>query len=171
MATTVISLPDDQLARLRQHALASGRSLDDVVREALAAYVAQLPQMEAGDARQRPRSGDAEDHVRVGVGADGMRVHIPPAMTFDEAQALLAEPSAEARGEHLARWLLGRGARVIEPPPGTPTPEWQARFDATLARIRARVPPDLTPDEVEQLITEASEEARQERIARRASGD
>jgi hypothetical protein len=105
VATTTISLPDDQIARLRLVALSSRRSLDEVVREAIDAYLASLPET--------------------------------------------ATP------------------RVIEPPPGLPSPEWQAEVEAALARIRARVPADMTPDEIEHEITLASEEARQERIAQR----
>jgi Arc/MetJ-type ribon-helix-helix transcriptional regulator len=169
VATTTITLPDDQLEQLRHVALSSGRSLDEVVREAVGAYLTRLPEAaEFGGAQQRPRSHDAEGQVRVGVGADGMRVHIPPAMSPDEAEALLAEPSPEARRENLRAWLEKRGARVIyEPPPGPPDPAWQTEVERLLARIRARVPPDMTPDEIEALITEVSEEARQERIARR----
>jgi muconolactone delta-isomerase len=168
VATTTISLPDDQLARLRQHALTSRRSLDEVVREAVDAYLAQLPETAAPrDAEPPPSPPDPTWQATTQIAADGMRVRVPPAMTPDEARALLAEPSPEARREHLARWLMDRGARVVEPPPGPPSPEWQARVEAALARIRARVPADMTPDEIEALITEASEEARAERIARR----
>jgi hypothetical protein len=172
VAITTISLPDDQLARLRQHARSSGQSLDEVVQEAVDVYLTRLPEATDSDgARQRPRSDDAERQVRVGVGADGMRVHIPPAMSSEEAEALLAAPSPSARREVMAAWLMKRGARVVESPQASPDPEWQARAQAALARIHAQLPADLTPEEAEALITEVSEEARQERIARRASGD
>ena len=44
--------------------------------------------------------------------------------------------------------------------------EWRASFLDALARIQASVPEDMTPEEIETLITEASEEVRQERIAK-----
>ena len=99
MATTTISLPDDQFARLRLLALSSRRSLEEVVREAIDAYLASLPET--------------------------------------------ATP------------------RVIEPPSGPPSPEWQARFDAVTERIRQAGPTDLTPEEIEREITLAREEVRQ----------
>jgi muconolactone delta-isomerase len=105
------------------------------------------------------------------VAVDGVRVPIPPAMSPDEVNELLAQPSARARGDFLRAWLLKRGGGVIhEPPPGPPDPAWQEEVEALLARIRARVPPDMTSEEIEALITEASEEARPERIARRERG-
>jgi hypothetical protein len=105
VATTTISLPDDQLAQLRLLALSSRRSLDEVVREAVDTYLTNLPEVPA--------------------------------------------------------------SRVTEPPPGSPTPEWQAEVEAALARIRAHVPTDMTSDEIEYEITLVAEEARQERIAKR----
>jgi hypothetical protein len=105
VATTTISLPDEDLIRLRQHALRSGRSLDEIVREAVNAYLAQAP-------------------------------------------------------------LIGVPA-VAQQHPGPSAREWQAEADTALARIHARVPQVLLPAEIEAEITEASEEARQERIAHR----
>jgi hypothetical protein len=109
VATTSISLPDDQLARLRLLSLMQRRPLDEVIREAVDAYLAQLPDLPT--------------------------------------------------------------PRVTEPPPGPPSPEWRARFDAALAAIRAQVPADLTPEEIEAEINAAWEEVRQERQARRQHGD
>jgi hypothetical protein len=89
-------------------------------------------------------------------------------MSPEEADALLAEPTPRARRERLAAWLLKRsGGQIIEPPPGPPSPEWQARFGETLARIHASVPSDMTPDEIEALITEEVEAVRQEARAQR----
>jgi hypothetical protein len=171
VAITTISLPDDQLDRLRQHALASGRSLDELVGEAVGTYLSRLPERaESDDAHQRSRRLDAEGQVRVGVGADGMRVPIPPAMSVEEADHLLAAPSPQARREILATWLEQHGARVIQPTDPS-DPARLGRAEGALAQIHARVPADMTSDEIEQLITEVSEEARRERIARRASGD
>jgi Ribbon-helix-helix protein, copG family len=105
MATTTISLPDDQLARLRLFAAMKGRPPDEIIREAVEAYLAQLPDLPT--------------------------------------------------------------PRVREPEVTLPDAEWQARWDAALAAIRSKVPPDMTPEEIEREITLASEEVRQERIARR----
>lgn len=171
MAMTSITLTEEQLARLRQHAESSGRSLDEVVREAIDAYLAEVtaPDAPHSDEAASDRAEAPWQPPEIRVGADGARVPIPPAMSPAEAEELLAQPSSRARGDYLRAWLRKRGGGGIihEPPPGPPDPEWQARFDAALARIRAHVPSDMTPDEIEALITEASEEARQERIANR----
>jgi hypothetical protein len=161
VATTTITLPDDQLEQLRQLALSSGRSLDEVVREAVGAYLTRLPEAaESGGTHRQPRPHDAEGQVRIGMGPDGMRVHIPPAMSEEEAEALLAAPSPSARREIMAAWLMKRGARVIEPSNDIPDEEWKARFDAITERIRQSGPTDLTPEEIEREITLAREEAR-----------
>ena len=44
---------------------------------------------------------------------------------------------------------------------------WRARFDAVLERIRSRVPPEISDEELERDITEACEEARAAIYARR----
>jgi len=172
---TSIVLTDEQLARLRRHAETSGLSLDEVVREAVDAFLAHV-----ADTGASPPSEPASDTAdtpwqppMVRTGADGARVPVPPAMSPDEVDELLTQPSSRARGDYLRAWLRKRngGGIIHEPPPGPPDPEWQARFDAALARIRAHVPPDMTPEEIETLITEASEEARQERIAKRVAED
>jgi hypothetical protein len=167
-----IALTDEQLARLREHAQASGLSLDEVVREAVDAYLAQVTEPATSrDAEPATGADEAPWQPIVRTAIDGARVPIPPAMSSDEVEALLAQPSARARGDFLRAWLLKRGGGVIhEPPPGPPDPAWQARVEGLLASIRARVPPDMTSEEIEALITEASEEARQERIARRERG-
>jgi hypothetical protein len=172
VATTTITLPDDQLARLRRHALETSRSLDEVIQEALEAYLSRLPETPSPQAdEQPPAAANGAWQATTRLTPDGFRLHIPPDMSPEEAEALLAEPTPQARRKRLATWLLKRsGGRVIEPPPGPPSPEWQAEMRASLARIRARVPADMTPEEIEALITEASEEARQERIARRERG-
>jgi hypothetical protein len=121
VATTTISLPDDRLERLRLHALASQRSLDDVLREAVDAYLGQLPETSSTRASEPPPT--SPERVRQAVShtaADGMRVRVPPDMSPDEAQTFLAQPSPEARRKYLAAWLTKRGARVTEPPPGPP---------------------------------------------------
>ena len=44
---------------------------------------------------------------------------------------------------------------------------WAERLDALLARVRARVPPDATPAEIEAAVTASREEDRAERAAAR----
>jgi hypothetical protein len=98
VATTSISLPDDQLARLRLLALMQHRPLDEIIRVAVEAYLAQLPDLPT--------------------------------------------------------------PRIRQPEVKLPDPKWQARWDAVTARIREAGPTDLTPEEIEQEITLAREEAR-----------
>lgn len=45
--------------------------------------------------------------------------------------------------------------------------EWLERFDSLVERIQSRIPPDITPEEIEADITVVSEERRRERIAAR----
>src|SRR5437763_1300175 len=47
-----------------------------------------------------------------------------------------------------------------------PDSEWQQRLDEIVARIRNGIPEGISPDEIEADITAASEEVRQERLAR-----
>ena len=50
--------------------------------------------------------------------------------------------------------------------------EWGRRWEALVADIRSRMPPDVTPEEIEADITAASEELHAERTAAlRAAGD
>jgi hypothetical protein len=107
VATTTVTLSDDQLARLRERAAASRRTLDEVLAEAVDAYLAQ--------------HSDA-------VPAD-----------------------------------VENGARARKPF----SPESQAEIDAALRRLRARVPADVTPDEIDAEIDAAWQEVRDERRARR----
>lgn len=46
--------------------------------------------------------------------------------------------------------------------------EWQKRWDALIERIHSRIPPDVTPEEIEADIREARREVREERRARGA---
>jgi prevent-host-death family protein len=47
-----------------------------------------------------------------------------------------------------------------------PDADWQQRLAEFVARIRSRIPEGVTPEEIEADITAASEEVRQERLAR-----
>lgn len=107
MEGTTIDLDQEQAAELQVAALAQGRSLGDVVREALDAYLARL-------------NGEHSEP----------RVVEPPKRTAEERAALNRE------------------------------------LEEVLARIRAGVPNDVTPEEIERDITIASEQVRQERLRR-----
>jgi hypothetical protein len=56
-------------------------------------------------------------------------------------------------------------SRVRPPLKSVRDPEWRKSFTTALAEIHAGIRTDLTPEEIEALITEVSEEARQERLA------
>jgi|GEM_PF-1894531 len=58
-------------------------------------------------------------------------------------------------------------SRVRMPSPMTPEEreEWRIEMKRHLKEIQDSVDTDLTPDEIENLITQASEEVRQERTA------
>ena len=103
MRRTNVYLDEEQVGLLRRLSLAEGRSVSDLMREALQDY-----------------------------------------LTRREAAA----------------------PRVLGPRRQIPRDEWQARFAAALERLRAGVPRDMTPEEIEDMITEASDEARRERLAR-----
>lgn len=63
-------------------------------------------------------------------------------------------------------------SRVRPPLQSVRDPEWGEQMRDALARLHASIETDLTPDEIEQLITEASDELRLERLAQRlVAGD
>jgi hypothetical protein len=49
--------------------------------------------------------------------------------------------------------------------------DWGARFDALVGRVQARMPADLTADQIEADITDAAAEARAARAMRRSGRD
>jgi hypothetical protein len=79
-----------------------------------------------------------------------------------------AEKVAAQRGESLSqfiRHLLEEG--LPEPVPArAASTEENAAWDRLRARVRSRVSPGITPDEIEADITAASEEVRRGRVAR-----
>jgi hypothetical protein len=78
----------------------------------------------------------------------------------------------EALGEYLVRKGLDTQSRVTGPKRAIPDDEWRARIEDALERIRAGIPSDVTPEEIEAEITAAREEVRQERAQeRRARGE
>jgi hypothetical protein len=97
---------------------------------------------------------------------------------LDEAQARLLRHLAAEEGssftavvrqainEYLERNNLDVTALVRGPDYSISDEEWRAGMDAALQRIRAGVPADMTSQEIEDLITAASDEVREERRAR-----
>jgi hypothetical protein len=79
----------------------------------------------------------------------------------------LADLVYEALAEYLVRRGMDPAERVIEPRREIPDEEWRSSFQAVVERIRARVPKDWSPEEIEAEITAAWEEVRQERAERR----
>jgi len=74
-----LRIPDETLARLRQHAEATGRAPDDIAAEAVAAYLdeeAKLAMLRAA-LDEGERSGIAEDYSLPGTLA---RLGLPPAV-------------------------------------------------------------------------------------------
>jgi hypothetical protein len=148
---TSIALTDEQLARLREHAQASGLSLDEVVREAVDAYLAGVtepaapldvePASEAAEAPWQPIVRTAIETEAV----DEVRQEYNKTMTTEDMRH-------------------GTARRPF-------SPEAQAKIDAALARIQANVPVDLTPEEIDAEIDAAWQEVRQERRARRGLHD
>lgn len=62
-------------------------------------------------------------------------------------------------------------SRVRPPITSVHDPRWREEFLAALANLRADAAEELSSDEIERLITEASEEARQERLAQQVMAD
>ena len=162
MATTTISLPDDQIARLRLVALSSRRSLDEVVRDAIDAYLASLPESATPRVIEPPPGPPSPEwQARFDEALARIRARVPADLTPEEIDAEIDAAWQEVRQERRARRMHNTRSRVIEPTNDIPDAEWQARFDAVTERIRQAGPTDLTPEEIEREITLAREEARQ----------
>ena len=173
MATATISLPDDQWAQLRLYATMKGRPLDEVIREAVEAYLASLPDLPTPRITEPSNDiPDEEWQARFDAVVERIRAAGPSDLTPEEIEREITLAREEARQAMSAE---RNGHRTNEPYVTQPSvsvfdPEWRARFDAALTAIRAKVPTDMTPEEIEHEITLASEEARLERIARRERG-
>ena len=172
MATTIISLPDDQIARLRLVALSSRRSLDEVVREAIDAYLAGLPESATPRVIEPPPGPPSPEwQAEVEAALARIRARVPADMTPEKLEQEITLASEEARQERIAKRAAEGKARVIEPMSRTPDPARSAVIDAALARLRSQVPSDLTPEEIDAEIDAAWEEVRRERRERRAARD
>ena len=98
MATTTISLPDDQLARLRLYAAMKGRSPDDVIREAVEAYLAQLPDLPTPRVIEPEITlPDAEWQARWDAVAERIRAAGPTDLTPEEIEREITLAREEAR--------------------------------------------------------------------------
>lgn len=98
MTTTTISLSDDRLARLRQLAFTTHRSLDDVVGEAVDTYLAG--HMPAAPTRiTEPANDIAEDEwqARFQAVTDHIRQAGPTDLTPDEIEREITLAREEAR--------------------------------------------------------------------------
>lgn len=172
MATTTISLPDDQLARLRLVALSSRRSLDEVMREAVDAYLASLPESPSPRVIEPPPGPPSPEwQAEVEAALARIRARVPADMTPEEIEHEITIASEEARQEEVAKRTNSASAHVIEPRSRTPDPARSNAIDAALARLRSKVPPDLTPEEIDAEIDAAWAEVRQARRQRRAARD
>ena len=74
----------------------------------------------------------------------------------------------EALNEYMTRRGVESASRVIGPRHTMSDEEWRSRLDTVLERIRAGVPEDLNPAEIEEEITEAWREVREQKALRRA---
>jgi hypothetical protein len=72
----------------------------------------------------------------------------------------------EALDDYLDRRGLSTAPRLQAPRLETPNAAWRARLDDVLERLRAHIPSDLSPEEIESEIRAARQEVRQERAAR-----
>ena len=101
-------------------------------------------------------------------------------VSFDEDQALRLDALARREGrarsevlrdaldEYLSRHGLLAGVRVLEPRRSIPEDVWRARLSAAVDRVRASVPPEFGPVEIEAEISAAREEVRRARADQRA---
>jgi predicted DNA-binding protein len=100
VATTSISLPDDQLARLRLLALMQRRPLDEVIREAIDAYLAQLPDLPTTRVTEPTNDlPDAEWQARWDAVAERIRQAGPTQLTPEELEREITLAREEARRE------------------------------------------------------------------------
>lgn len=99
-----------------------------------------------------------------------------PVYIDDDVEQLLRDLATEAQRpfnalirEAMAEYLSHRGitvaSRVHEPQKTVDDPEQQTHMLRRLQQIHDSIETDLTPDEIEDLITEVSEEMRRERMS------
>ena len=85
-----------------------------------------------------------------------------------EQQRSFTDLVREALHEYLDRRGLAPGdaPRVAPPRRSIPSDEWRSEMARLLQAMHDSVETDMTPDEIEAVITVASQEAREERIAK-----
>jgi len=143
-----------------------GRSPDEIIREAVEAYLAQLPDLPTPRVREpEVMLPDAEWQARWDEVTERIRQAGPTDLTPEEIEREITLASEEARQERIAErnGLTPDSSYVTEPTTDVTDPAWRARFDAALASLREQVPPGLTPDEIDAEIDAAWDEVRQER--------
>jgi plasmid stability protein len=116
MATATISLPDDQWAQLRLYAAMKGRPLDDVIREAVEAYLAREEAAQELDAERNGHASaasyvtepqtsvfDPEWRAEFDEALARLREQVPPGLTPEEIDAEIDAAWAEVREERRGR--------------------------------------------------------------------
>jgi hypothetical protein len=98
MATATISLPDDQWAQLRLYAAMKGRRLDDVILEAVQAYLAALPDLPTPRVTEPEVTlPDPEWQARFDAVAERIRQAGPTDLTPEEIEREITLAREEAR--------------------------------------------------------------------------
>lgn len=106
MATTTVTLSDDRLARLRERAMASRRTLDEVLAEAVDAYLAQDSDGGPADFDNGGRAGrpfSTESQAAIDGALRRLRARVPATMTPDEIDAEIDAAWQEVRDERRSR--------------------------------------------------------------------
>jgi plasmid stability protein len=109
VSTTTIELPDDQLGRLRLRAAMTNRKLDDVIREAVEAYLASLPDLPAPRVTEPEiELPNAEWQAKFDDLLSQIRSKVPADMTPEEIEREITLASEEVRQERIAERERGR---------------------------------------------------------------
>ncbi|HLH25274.1 MAG TPA: hypothetical protein VK066_22380 [Chloroflexota bacterium] len=96
---------------------------------------------------------------RISVYVEPEQAHEFRQLAGEDSRAIAALVR-EALGEYLARRRSGSGQRTVGPRRQIPEGEWQARFAAALAGVRAGISPDTVGENLEAEITAARAEVR-----------
>jgi hypothetical protein len=100
---TSISLDEEQARALRELSAEEGRSLTDVVREALDEYLARRRGHSLPRAIGPPQDVPEEEwRARFDAALEKIRSHVPPDMESAEIEAEITAASAEVRRERAA---------------------------------------------------------------------
>lgn len=101
--TTTVTLPSDQLAQLKLLALKTRRSLDEVIRDAVTEYLAQLPDSDVLRVTEPP-PGPPDPEWRADMQERLARIHagVLADLTPEEIEHEITLASEEARQERIA---------------------------------------------------------------------